>query len=556
MPASKHSEDDFLAVWNDHTRFQRVEEVAEHLGVARKSAVDRASRLRNKPNGPYVLDRGAQYRARANKEAFKRSPRKSGGNIRKVVAEPPKIDRWIVTAAQDDTAVAEPFWSNLLAFANHVGAKIKVGGFTYQKGLFEDHASRTAVFAEKVREYMVHENEYLGPLLFAAKMNILPTAVKPLSGLETYSRGDWCIFPHAKRQLTSVPAIAGIHPAMVMTSATCTEPNYIEKKAGLKAEFHHTIGATLVEVDEIGRVFCRQLDAGRDGSFQDLDVLVRNGEIFEGQRVEQITWGDIHREKLDPQVAATCWGFDLETETITNREGTIFHSLRPRHQAFHDLLDFQARNHHRRKDHHFMFEMIHGGTDRVEDGLRASSRFLRETEEEWCKSVNVASNHNDALRRWLREADPREDPANLRIWCHLNDRLYGAVDEGEEHYDIFRYALSRYDSQGLEDIAFVPRNSSYVVCQEHGGIETGLHGDQGPNGSRGSAISLVKVSTRMNIGHSHTAAIIDGVYQAGLCGLLDQGYNEGPSSWSHTQIITYPNSKRTLLTIIDGKWRA
>jgi hypothetical protein len=60
----------------------------------------------------------------------------------------------------------------------------------------------------------------------------------------------------------------------------------------------------------------------------------------------------------------------------------------------------------------------------------------------------------------------------------------------------------------------------------------------------------------MNIGHSHSAAIIDGVYVAGLCGLLDQGYNQGPSGWSHTQIITYPNSKRTLLTILDGKWRA
>lgn len=556
MPASKHSEADFLAAWNDADRFASVDEVAAHLGVSNSPCRHRASRIRRRKGGPFVLDRGKEQRAKANREAHTRSQTYSGGRKRPQIEAPKRVRRWLITAAQDETTLSEPFWSNWLAYAAYLGAEVKVGGFTYNKSLFEDHASRTAVFASDVQPYLTHENEFLGPLLFAAKMNILPTAVRPLSGLETYSRGAWCIFPHAKLQMLSVPSLPGQHPAMVMTSGTCTVPNYIEKKAGLKAEFHHAIGGTIVEVDEEGRVFCRQIGAGRDGSFQDLDVVVRNGQVYTGNRVEQITWGDVHREKLDPSVARACWGFDLESDTIADAESSMFHALRPRHQAFHDLLDFQARNHHRRGDHHFMFEMIRGGTDSVEEGLRAVSRFLRATSTDWCKSVNVASNHNDALRRWLREADPRQDPTNLRIWCHLNDRLYGSIEDGEEDFDIFRYALSRYDEQGLEDIAFVPRNGSYVVCQEHGGVETGMHGDQGPNGARGSAMNLIKVATRMNIGHAHSAAILDGVFVAGLCGLLNQGYNEGPSGWSHTQVVTYANSKRTLVTIIDGKWRA
>ncbi|WOE76335.1 hypothetical protein [Alterisphingorhabdus coralli] len=556
MPASQHSQDEFLSVWNDAEQFPSVQDVADKLGVTISTVRQRASRIRRNEIGVTVLDRGKHYRSKSNAEARSRSSRTHGGNIRPVVEAPSQVRRWLVTAAQDDTPVSEPFWSNLMAYSRHLGAEVKVGGFTYQKGLFEDHASRSAVFAEKVRPYLIHENEMLGPLLFAAKMNILPTAVRPLSGLETYSRGAWCIFPHAKTQLASVPAIAGQHPAMVMTSGACTVPNYIEKKAGLKAEFHHSIGAVIVEVDDAGRCFTRQIGTSRDGSFQDLDIIVRNGQILTGQRVEQITWGDIHREKLDPTVAMACWGFDMESGEIVDPANSMFHTLRPRHQAFHDLLDFQARNHHRKGDHHFMFQMIAGGTDRVEDGLKACAQFLRATEAEWCKSVNVASNHNDALRRWLREADPRADPTNLPIWCHLNDQLYSAIARGEDDFDIFRYALSRYDEQGLEDIAFVPRNGSYVICQEHGGIEIGMHGDQGPNGARGTANNLIKVATRMNIGHSHSAAIIDGVYVAGLCGLLDQGYNEGPSGWSHTQIVTNADGKRTLVTIIDGKWRA
>ena len=543
-----------MAVWNDTDNYPRTADVGKKLNRNPGTCAHRAKRIRKRNDGTYVLDRGTQYRAASNQAARVKDAEK--GKTREVVAPPARVDRWLVTAAQDETQISEPFWKNLQAYAAHIGAQIKVAGFTYNKSLFEDHASRTAVFAEGVREFMVHEDEYLGPLLFAAKMNILPTAVRPLSGLETYSRGAWAIFPHAKRQLLSVPALSDNHPAMVMTSGTCTIPNYIEKKAGLKAEFHHTIGATIVEVDDMNRVFCRQIDAGRDGSIQDLDVLVRNGEVFEGQTVEQISWGDIHREKLDPVVAMTAWGLDIETGEVTDAENSMFYKLRPRHQAFHDLLDFQARNHHRRGDHHFMFQMLRDGTDRVEDGLKACAAFLRATAADWCKSVVVASNHNDALPRWLREADPREDPANLRIWCHLNDKFYQAMEDGNEEFDVVQYAMSQYDEIGLADIAFVPRNGSYVVCQEHGGIETALHGDQGPNGARGTATSMIKVATRMNIGHAHSAAILDGVYVAGLCGLMDQGYNSGPSGWTHTQIVTYPNSKRTLVTFIDGKYRA
>jgi hypothetical protein len=232
--------------------------------------------------------------------------------------------------------------------------------------------------------------------------------------------------------------------------------------------------------------------------------------------------------------------------------------LRPRSQFFHDLLDFQARNHHRRGDHHHRAAMLAAGAsaDSVNAALELCARFLRQTEREWCTSVVVPSNHNDAFQRWLRESDPREDAVNLRIWCQANDALHAAIERGDEDFDVFRWAMERNDPLAMEGIVFPPRNGSYDICQATGGIECAIHGDQGPNGSRGSALSLSRVAVRMNIGHSHSAMIMDGVYQAGLCGKLDQGYNNGPSSWSHTQIVTYPNGRRTLLTIIDGRWRA
>jgi hypothetical protein len=463
--------------------------------------------------------------------------------------------RYLLTAAQDETSVHLPFWRNLLAYGTHLGAEVMVAGFTYNKSLFEDHAARSGVFAEVVRPYLRHDNVELSPeILFAAKMNTLPTAVKPLSGLETYTQGRWGVFPHAKVQLVSVPALNGRHPAMLMTTGACTMPNYVEKKAGLKAEFHHVFGATIVEIDAAGRTFCRQLMATEDGSFQDLDVKVKNGKVTNGHRIEAITFGDIHRPKIDPVVAMACWGLDVEIDKVVSANNML-DVLRPRHAFYHDLIDFFPRNHHRRGDHAHAYKMLRDGA--TVDGENAMcARFLRQTARDWCTSVVARSNHDEAMPRWLREADPRQDPINALFWFKANAAIYEALERGDDAFDVIRWALARHDEQGLDDIVFVPRDGSYVICQAHGGIECSLHGDEGPNGTRGSATNLARVATRMNVGHAHTAAIFDGVFIAGLCGVMDQGYNSGPSSWSHTQTVTYASSKRTLITLRDGHWRA
>jgi azurin len=60
----------------------------------------------------------------------------------------------------------------------------------------------------------------------------------------------------------------------------------------------------------------------------------------------------------------------------------------------------------------------------------------------------------------------------------------------------------------------------------------------------------------MNTGHTHTASILEGVYTAGVKANLEQGYNKGASSWSHSDIITYSGGKRAIVTFKNGKWRA
>ena len=94
------------------------------------------------------------------------------------------------------------------------------------------------------------------------------------------------------------------------------------------------------------------------------------------------------------------------------------------------------------------------------------------------------------------------------------------------------------------------RDDSYLVA----GIESGMHGDIGANGSRGSWQTFSKAVSKANVGHSHSAGIYDGVYYAGTSTKMDMGYNTGLSSWSNSHVITYRNGKRAIITINDNGW--
>jgi len=57
------------------------------------------------------------------------------------------------------------------------------------------------------------------------------------------------------------------------------------------------------------------------------------------------------------------------------------------------------------------------------------------------------------------------------------------------------------------------------------------------------------------IGHTHSPGISEGCYQTGTSSLLKLGYTSGPSSWLNTHCSVYSNGKRSLISIIDGKWK-
>ena len=456
--------------------------------------------------------------------------------------------RFVITCAQNNTHAHPGFLASLLVYAAANGSELLVSRFAYNsKGWAQSSKADDALWYDPaIADYVCDESLELAPgLVFCGELDILPTATDPLSGLDSYTRSASAIVPHAKVAMRSMATMKHEPARFLYTTGACTQRNYLERKAGQKASFHHVFGALAVEVDADGAWFVRQLVADDAGCFHDLEHVYTPTGVTRS-RVEAVTWGDFHQEKSDPVIEAACF----------DGPGSILEALRPREQHVHDLADFTARNHHNRGDAYFNAVMLARGLDWVEADLAKCADKLGRIHRDWCQTVVVESNHDQAFRRWLGEADGHRDPANARYWHYWNYRMFSAIEHGEDLF-VFEAAVREKLSTSAANVRFLHEDDSWIVAAEQGGgIQCGLHGHRGCNGSRGSPKSFRQLGVRANTAHTHSASIVDGIYTAGVSGALDMGYNCGPSSWSQSHIVTYPNGKRAILTQRGARWRA
>lgn len=519
-----------------------------------------------RPSGGGSSVRSKRYEEKIVVENSIASRRHASGQLK---AKPAKrvpvpregVRRHIFTVAQNATKVHAEFWENLVAFATYMGAKIHVARCTYKRDAYKSQYQKNKLYSKPQDElwwdaavvpFLDDGRLEIAPgLIWCGDMDILPTAVRPLSGLEAYTGRKSGIFPHVKIALETVASGRNEGTKFNYTTGAVTQRNYIQRKTGMKAEFHHCYGALLVEVTDDGTWFARQLNADSTGRFYDLNVEVNGGQVTEGMDIEAINWGDIHAEEIEPDVAEMNWG-----------EGGILDTLLPNHQFMHDVMSFRARSHHEVKDHMQMYRRYVEGSDKVSGELEKVEAVFEKAHRDWCKSVVVGSNHHDHLGRWLKEQDARKDPANLDLWLALNTAACSHIKNGVP-FQVLRHALLEHTASPFVDKAtWLLEDESYIICPDAGGgVECGMHGHLGPNGARGGSAAFARMGRKANVGHSHSPRIQDGVYTAGTCGTLTPEWTHGPSSWSWSHIVTYQNGKRAILTLYrrkDGSmaWRA
>lgn len=460
--------------------------------------------------------------------------------------------RFIVTAAQNNTKVHTGFWSALQKFAKQAKAQIMVSKVTYNKNGWgnmagitkstEEISDESVWYDPRVIPFLMNESTQLAKgLVFSAELDILPTAREPLTGLDNYTGNNSMIVPHMKLHMRSYARMKGDDPRFGMTTGAVTLRNYIGRRAGQIASYHHVYGALLVEVDDNENWWARQIVASDDGSFFDLDKFVHpdrgvcsafSHTVTQGHRI--LNLGDLHAEKLD--------------EVVFAGAQDMMKALRVSHVAVHDLLDFESRNHHNVKDPFFRAK-FHGAT--VSDDFRIAAQVLEEIGRiTKAQLLLVRSNHDMAFDRWLKEFDGTRDPDNAEFYHYHMWRRFADLE-----FDNYEHALSMEATKlkiNTSKWVHIREDDSYVLHE----IEFGVHGHLGPNGARGNPKGYRQLGRKLNTGHTHSPSIIDGVWTAGVLANLDMGYNKGPSSWSHASILTHQNGKRQMIVQRGSKWRA
>lgn len=449
--------------------------------------------------------------------------------------------KFVFTSAQNNTYVHDKFLKTLEGYCEYNKSELICGRYLYNKHGFSD----SEWFDPKIRKYLLPEGRTIAEgLVWAGELNILPSAVNPLSGLQNYTNECSAIIPHAKLQLESLPTPKSDAARHMYTTGTVTQRNYIQRKEGQKAQHHHSFSALIVEVDEEGDWFVRQLNAeSATGCFYDLDTYYTPDGVGEtGVSIEAVNYGDLHGISISPEVEYACW----------EGEGNILDILKPKYQFLHDSLDHSRRNHHNIKCPLYLFNQYSKGAECVKEEVEITTALIEKLDRDFSQRVVVDSNHDKALQRWILEQDFKTDPVNAIFMLELTLDLFRAVEAGNKDFHTFENACRRVNSS-MDSVKFLREDQSFKIC---GDIECGSHSHNGNNGGRGSVLSFEKLGTRHNIGHSHSATIKAGVVQAGLSCSLDMGYNKGGSSWSHSHILTYKNGKRTIITQKGKKWRA
>lgn len=455
--------------------------------------------------------------------------------------------RFIITSAQNATPIHAGFWKSLQHCVKHYKAHLSVIPYRYKNptSRWTGSQQNSEYWVETVRPYLKNTRwPVCKNLIVLGDIKIVPTAKDPLRGHEGFTGAESSIIGHPNLAMETVPTPGHEMAKLMTTTGTCTVPNYGDSRAGRGGEFQHVQGAVLVEVDG-GRFWLRHLNANKKGEFVDLDTRFTPDGVFPAPPPSALVNGDAHVRKMDKRV-------DAAVQKIIAR-------CRPLRIVWHDLFDGSTCNPHEQRDYFSVLAKMKAGQLDVADELNETVKFVVDRTPKYShfkEHVIVDSNHDAFLKRWVEDRDWKEAGLNggtyLELAKYMWDSTHMNADGDEVIPSPFAYWVSKFRSPKIRCLR---EDESYAVH----GIELGMHGHRGPNGTRGGLKALVRIGVKFVIGHVHGPGIRFGGYAVGLMAKLRQGYNKGPSNWLQTMCLVHSGEcagKRQLITVIDGRpWR-
>jgi hypothetical protein len=444
-----------------------------------------------------------------------------------------KTGNFVVTSAVDGAVTNKKFLAALHNYCKLNNAKLVILPVNNGKPFKE------ARFDDLVKPFLCSDNLSLGDITnVMGSIKLGSTLESPLHGINSFSKGKNVVFGHPQVQLKTLPRKAEKYPAIITTTGTISMPNYGENKTAQKANFNHSFSALFID----GKNYSRMRHLHYDGvGFYDLNDYYTSDTKTSGGAVEAVVTGDEHVLFYDEGVMEATYG---KTGMIT--------SLKPKFIVRHDVLDCYSISHHHKHNVFTRYAKYIGEIDSIEEELKLTLNFIKDTTPKYSTSIIVPSNHNSHLVKWLNEADPKQDMVNAKIYHQL---MYLMLCKVTLEKNVPKYPDPFTEWSNLQDIGsnvrFLKPTDSFVIK----GVDLNNHGDLGINGSRGSANQYKDLPLKTVVGHSHSPCVEKGSLAVGCSSNLRLDYNLGLSSWSHAHCIIHSNGKRQLIFIMDGQWK-
>lgn len=399
------------------------------------------------------------------------------------------------------------------------------------------------------KKSIVFKDLKLNNKFFLSTIKLSAKHINPLTGLSRIGQrsGSFC-YASPKQSLEYVAnSAAKKQPRALMTTGAITKPQYntamyMSERTAYIAEHDHVLGAVIVEIVDDRFFYFRQIQMElKTGAFYDLDTkYLANGKIkkYNGKdhRADLVQLGDYHVGDTDP---------------LAKEVGRQLCDLvKPKYLTVEDFLNGHSINHHEEGKLITQSKSVEKAFHVLDTELQANATELEELMGWNVGQVVVKyGNHEDFLFRYLNNGNFFRDKVNFKRAINLSNAV---LNYGWENP--FEYAMREEFGIGEDDrVKFLQDcDDSFVL----NGIENGAHGDKGPNGSRAPGLAgLEKCYGACNVGHTHSAGILRGVFRVGTSSYLKVSYNKGPSSWTQTHLIQHANGSRQLINCIEGKYK-
>lgn len=451
--------------------------------------------------------------------------------------------RFIIVGAQNATPVDEVFWPCLLTAAEDLGAEVLVVPLRYKNAtsVWSMSQRNAEYWAKEVQPYLWSKRINLNEnLTLVADMKIQPTSSNPLGRVDSMSGLNSAIFAHPKLQMRTVPTPSSRMAKFMTTTGVCTKENYTSSALGKISQFHHSFSAIYVEIVDEKEFHLTQLHFSKvTGAITHFNRWYFPDHAETAPRALALDAGDMHIRFLDPAVEAA--------------RAELLDQVNPLWWIFNDTLDS-----HTNTPHHLGHPIVQqalgaAGKDNVKEEVVEALDYVQAASKKR-KVLIVPSNHDDMLTRWVEREDWKYmSDANADFYLELARKMKKkAVFDprvGVALPDAFTLLAKE---RKIKNVLALERNESFTLAE----VELGMHGDRGPNGSRGSRKNLARIGVKSIIGHSHCPGIEEGCYQTGTSTYLQLEYNHGASGWLNADVLLNADGKRQVVVYVNGRYRA